>query len=480
MMCENAEDLYRNRSVEAPDFRQRVADVSAVGEPLRRGFIGGPNEVDPHGQTSCNGTVPLMNVAQPQPTPSVGLVTASNSKPWLVLIAAFLGWMFDGLEMGIFPLVARPALQELLGVNTDAEIGKWMGYITALFLIGAAAGGLVFGWLGDRVGRVRAMALSILTYSVFSGLCYFATEAWHLGALRFVAALGMGGEWSLGVALVMECWPEKHRPMLAAAIGAAANIGFAVIAVAGRWIPREEWRWVMLAGAAPALLTFFIRLFVPESEKWKASVRKDAASPVAEIFAPGLVKTTLLAIAFSSIALIGTWGSVQWLPLWADKMAGAQLPHAKADTQIVSALGAVVGCLIGPLIGGRFGRRPAYFALSLLSLVFCGWLFRGVNTYGALFLVLVGFVGATTAAFYGWLPLYLPELFPTRVRATGQGVSYNSGRILAAAGALSMGQLMTAFDGSYARAGAVISLIYVAGLILIWFAPETKGRPLPE
>ena len=403
-----------------------------------------------------------------------------NAKPWLVLVAAFLGWMFDGLEMGIFPLVARPALQELLHASTDADVGKWMGYITALFLIGAAAGGLVFGWLGDRIGRVRAMSLSILTYSVFTGLCYFATEAWHLGALRFIAALGMGGEWSLGVALVMECWPEKHRPWLAAAIGSAANVGFAIIALVGRWIPREEWRWVMLAGAAPALLTFFIRLFVPESERWKASVRTGVSRPMAEIFAPGLFKTTLLAISFSSIALIGTWGSVQWLPLWADKMAGPGVLNARADTQIMSALGAVVGCVIGAWIGGRFGRRPAYFCLSLLSLIFCGWLFRGVSEYGPLFLTLVGFVGVFTAAFYGWLPLYLPELFPTRVRATGQGLSYNFGRILAAVGALSMGRLMAAFDGSYAKAGAVITLIYVLGLVLIWFAPETKDKPLPE
>ena len=403
-----------------------------------------------------------------------------DQKPWLVLVAAFLGWMFDGLEMGIFPLVARPALQELLKVSNDAGVGQWMGYITASFLIGAALGGLAFGWLGDRIGRVRAMALSILTYSLFTGLCYFATEAWHLAGLRFIAALGMGGEWSLGVALVMECWPEKHRPWLAAAIGAAANLGYAAIALVGRYIPRENWRLVMLAGAVPALLTFFIRLFVPESQRWKESVKERVARPLQEIFAPGLAGKTLLAICFASIALIVTWGAVQWLPLWADQMAGARIPQAKADTQIASAFGAVVGCIIAPLLGGRIGRRPTYFLLCLLSLIFCAWLFRGVHEFGPLFLTLTALVGATTAAFYGWLPLYLPELFPTRVRATGQGLSFNFGRILAAVGALSMGHLMAFFGNSYAKAGAVISLMYVFGLVLIWFAPETKGKPLPE
>src|SRR5215207_3024311 len=179
----------------------------------------------------------------------------------LTLLAAFLGWMFDGMEMGIFPLVARPALQEMqaaAGILGEQFVQLWMGRITALFLIGAAAGGLVFGWLGDRIGRVRAMTWSILTYSIFAGLSYFAREPWQLGGLRFLGALGMGGEWSLGVALVMECWPADKRPLMAGLIGAAANLGYCLIAVIGMvfHITQDSWRWVMLVGAAPALLTF--------------------------------------------------------------------------------------------------------------------------------------------------------------------------------------------------------------------------------
>ena len=404
---------------------------------------------------------------------------------WMVLIAAFLGWMFDGLEMGIFPLVARPALQDLLGVTSDAAIGKWMGMITALFLVGAALGGLAFGWLGDRIGRVRAMSLSILTYSIFSGLCAFAGAPWHLGALRFIAALGMGGEWALGVALVMECWPEKHRPILAGVIGAAANVGFLLIAILGVFIriTPSSWRWVMVAGAAPAVLTFLIQIFVPESERWKASQKTKTGNEGTLhelIYTPRLLKNTLFGIAFASIALIGTWGSVQWLPLWADQMTGGKEPTAKAMTQILSGVGAIIGCFIGPWIGGRMGRRPAYFILCLASLLLCGLLFRTAREYNALFLIMVGAVGCVTAAFYGWFPLYLPELFPTRVRATGQGLSYNFGRILAAAGALSQGQLVAHYGGSYAQAGATITLIYTVGMFVVWFAPETRGKPLPE
>ena len=236
----------------------------------------------------------------------------------------------------------------------------------------------------------------------------------------------------------------------------------------------------MLAGAAPAVLAFFIQFFVPESEPWKAALKRGMVHPLKEIFSPAWLKNTLLAIAFASVALIGTWGSVQWLPAWADQLTGGTLPRAKALTQIVSGLGAVVGCLLGAWVGLGLGRRTTYFGLCVLSLGLCGILFRTMDHFGVLFLVLVGLVGSVTAAFYGWLPLYLPELFPARMRATGQGVCYNSGRLFAAGGALGQGQLMSFYNGSFAKAGAVITLVYILGMVLIWFAPETKDKPLPE
>ena len=412
--------------------------------------------------------------------------THANARgQWLVLTAAFLGWMFDGMEMGIFPLVARPALQEMqavAGVVDEHFVQFWMGRITALFLLGAAGGGLVFGWLGDRIGRVRAMTLSILCYSLFTGLAYFAQQPWHLGVFRFIAALGMGGVWSLGVALVMECWPSNKRPLMAGVIGAAGNVGYALIAVIGIFfsITRDSWRWVMLVGAAPAVLTLVITFFVPESERWKEAAKKGPLRPVREIFGPALFGKTLLAIAFASVALIVTWGIVQWIPLWADQMTGGKQPKVKACIQLVSAIGAILGCLIAPLIGERFGRRPVYFGLCLSSLLVCTFLFRTFSEYSTAFLATVGLVGLCTASFYGWLPQYLPELFPTRVRATGQGLAFNFGRILAALGAWQMGSIMAFFDKSYAKAGATLVLVYLVGMVLIWLAPETKDKPLPE
>jgi len=402
-----------------------------------------------------------------------------------VLIAAFLGWMFDGVEMGMFPLIARPALQEMQhgsALISDAFVGHWMGVITALFLLGAAIGGAFFGWLGDRMGRVRPMTICILVYSLFTGAILFAQTPIQLGALRFFAAFGMGGEWSLGVALVMEIWPDRHRSMLAGLIGAANNVGFLLIALAGMAIPvtQHSWRWVAMLGAFPAVLVLWIIRYVPESDRWKKAAATGHLQPLREIARTPLLKTTAIACVLSGIALIGSWGSVQWLPLWADKMAGSTMPAAKAYTQALIAVGAIVGAMIGAWLGKILGRRPAYFVFSLVSLLSCALLFRAINQYGAAFLLLAFWAGLVTTTFYGWLPLYLPELFPTRVRATGQGIALNMGRVLAAVGAIQMGVLMQTFKGSYARAGSVITLIYALGLLVIWLGPETKGRLLPE
>ncbi len=438
----------------------------------------------------------------------------------MVLLAAFLGWMFDGLEMGIHPLVAHPALEEFYetaqkadpaihaGLSKADYVSQWNGRITAFFLIGAALGGFVFGWLGDKIGRVKAMTLSILFYSGFTGLCYFTNSPISMGFLRFLAALGMGGEWSLGVALVMEAWPARNRPLLAGLIGAAANLGFMLIAVLVYLFPsflgshEGSWRLVLIAGATPAVLTFIIRIFVPESEKWQEAVKQEAdVNPMTEVFSSRWRVRTFLAIGLAGVALIGTWGTVQNIPTWVStttkitfqkaaakpdqkftevKLTDEQnviVTQARAKTQAISALGAIIGCLFGPLLGAWFSRRAAYALLCVASFGCCMWLFKNFSGVDEmLFQVAVFVVGMTTAAFYGWLPLYLPELFATRIRATGQGIAFNFGRILAAVGAIYTGTLVSQYgwDGM----GATLTWVYALGLVLIFFAPETKGKPM--
>jgi SHS family sialic acid transporter-like MFS transporter len=260
--------------------------------------------------------------------------------------------------------------------------------------------------------------------------------------------------------------------------------GFLVMGMegAGIQVAAGGWRWVLGVCAFPALLTFFIRMFVPESEKWQQAVQAAPRAQFTDIFAPPLRRRTMVAALLAGIALLGTWGSVQWIPPWVKKMTNDQ--DMVNYVQICSALGAIIGSFLGAVLGNQVSRRWAYLTLCAGSLLACAYLFRffeGAQTIDGHFLVVVALVGALTASFYGWLPLYLPELFPTRVRATGQGFSFNFGRIIAAGGALSMGFLVShVFEGSYSQAGATISLVYVFGIFLIWLAPETRGKPLPE
>ncbi len=406
----------------------------------------------------------------------------SNSGKWLVLAAAFLGWMFDGLEMGIFPQIARSALGKLLASGaTEDTIKWWHQIIDACFLFGAALGGLLFGWMGDRMGRVKAMAFAILVYSGFTGLLYFVQSPTQIAGLRFLAAIGMGGEWALGVALVMEVWDAKHRPLLAGLIGAAANVGFVIVGLIGSVIKVNEsnWRIFAIVGALPALLTFIIRMFVPESPKWQATQRVAPSRPLRELFSDKrLTLTALLAIGFASIALLGTWGAVQKIPAWVGAPGfPGKTPSAQGNVQMALGIGAIVGCMIAPLIAAWLNRRITFFLLCLGSLIACQLLFNYFNEYNTAFLAMSFVVGAVTASVYGWLPLYLPELFPTRVRATAQGISFNFGRIFAGVGGIVLGGSV---PGGYAKMGAAVSLIYIVGLVLIWLAPETKGRPLPD
>jgi MFS family permease len=501
----------------------------------------------------------------------------SNRGKWMALIAALLGWMFDGFEMGLFPLIGTPALQDLLGLEPgNPLIKQWFGVIIAVFLLGAATGGVFFGWLGDRVGRVRAMALSIFTYAIFTGLCGFATEAWHIAVLRFIASLGMGGEWALGVALVTELWPDRSRAFLAGLIGAAANVGFLLVALISlvmtqllteiqsfflsiglsadlvdRLFAHSGWRFLMIVGALPAILVFFIRLFVPESERWQHEKDRGATnhwansdlfgvlagaagaglivylwSPLGELSALGKAASAvrgigtilglvvailgfmfpvlrylsraqiaggmspgslamvrrrmLLGAALAGIALLGTWGFIQWTVQWATGMAGEAFPHAKEYTQISLALGAIVGTIVAAMMGDWLGRRVTYTLLCIGSMVACLILFQGNDAYSNSFLFWVFVAGGVTASFYGWFPLYMPELFPTSVRATAQGFAYNFGRVIAAIGTLQTATVMGFFDNSFPQAGSALSVIYLIGAVIIWFGPETKGKPLPE
>lgn len=532
---------------------------------------------------------------------------------WMALVAALLGWMFDGAEMGVFSMVGRAAMQDLLGFSgslsrdQEQQVGLFFGVVIAVFLVGAATGGVLFGWLGDRIGRVRAMSLSVLTYALFTGFCGFAQTPLQLGLLRFIAALGMGGEWSLGVALVMEVWPNRSRAMMAGLIGAAANAGYFLVGIIGIglnamlsqfevWlrecglsneivsmlVANKGWRFMMMLGTLPALLTFFFRIFVPESSKWEHErgrggtsqwMTADLIGVLIGAVGPGVIvwvwadarigltikavgtiggliiaivgyiypvlrflqrtyavselagaetgrtiRRMLLAACLSGVALIGTWGSTQWAMTWAGQLTQNAKPQSTAETndetaqtatspsfqaqfhsaiwnnpreytQICTSIGAIVGTILAAMLGDWLGRRLAYCFLCLTSLGSVLWFYQFHAEFGEEFLLASFVLGVCTASFYGWLPLYLPELFATRVRATGQGFGFNFGRILAAIAGLQVGSLLKLVDGYQTYAGlkggypvacSFVCFVYVIGMGLIWFAPETRGKPLPD
>jgi MFS transporter, SHS family, sialic acid transporter len=436
----------------------------------------------------------------------------SIAQRWLVLSTAFLAWMFAGMEISLFVLIARPAIIDLLGAHygpsqIEQVAAQWFAWYQAAFLLGAAAGGWVFGALGDRAGRTRAMAASVLCYSVVTGITYFASDPVVVWGLRFVACLGIGGAWPNAVALAVEGLPGVSRPLLAGLMGAAANVGFVLLGVVCYFflVTPESWRWVLLVGSTPAVLGAFAWVFVPESPRWLAGRRAAAsgappAQPVREILRPPLLSRTAIGICLGAIPVIGTAANANWLVPWADKAssvshvqaatpssdpAAPQVkrsgdPRLKAVTQITRSGGAVFGSLLGGWIASMVGRRLTYFLISLASFLTSTFIYNFLtpnDPWFSRFAFLLGFVGVT---YFGWLPLYLPELFPTRVRTTGTGVTFNSGRILAAASVLGAGVLAGWFHGDYARVGAFTGLVYVAGMVVICFAPDTTKNRLED
>jgi MFS transporter, SHS family, sialic acid transporter len=517
----------------------------------------------------------------------------SNRGAVAALIAAFLGWLFDGFEMGLFPLIGKPALQDLLPTSTAAEQGQWFTVIIAVFLVGAATGGVLFGWLGDKLGRVKAMTLAIFTYAIFTGLCAFVTGPVQFASLRFIASLGMGGEWALGVALVNEIWAGKNRAWIAGMIGAASNIGFLLTGVlslylnasldtVSHWISsmgisqgtadyllhNRGWRFLAVSGALPALINFFILIFVPESHKWEAEKKSGTTSHwatvdllgvlVAALAALGIIaiwtpqvfdkvgnvvaipvtivglgialwgylhpvrrymaraeiggsvlaaersvitRNLLIGAGLAAVALMGTWGSAQQAAKWASFLSpDGTKSNIIEYVVIATALGAILVTILAPLVADKLGRRVTYLLLCVVALGSAFVFFQTNHSYTGsgmpVWLITSAFLlGGLTASFYGFFPLYFPELFPTSVRATGQGFCFNFGRLIAAIGSLQFVNLMTLFGSEKvlqlsgdakriaqlqveANAFSVLSCVYVVGMVIIWLAPETKGHQL--
>jgi MFS family permease len=416
---------------------------------------------------------------------------------WMVLLVAWLGWVFDSMDGTLFSLVQKPSMTELMGPGaSEATIGFYSSVVFAVMLAGWAAGGICFGIAADYVGRTKALVATILIYSLFTGLSALAQNWWHLAAFRFITGLGLGGEWAAGAALVAEVWPDRLRAKAGAMLQSAAAFGYFFAALITRAVDVGSWRYVYLVGAIPAIFVLFIRLSVKEPERWievrdqrRLAKKEQKHKPseldgftLKQLFGPKLRRDTIVASSLAFTVLLALWGATMWIPS-VIREAGARQGLGSSDqtryaTYAVMLLngGSLFGYLgFGPL-ADRYGRRAAFLCFFIGGVILFPITFLMTTGITQIFFLLP-LVGVFTLGITSGFPIYLPELFPTRVRTTGVGLCYNLGRIVTAGGVLITGALV-GFFGSYAKAASSVSLIYLLGIILLSFARETRGGRL--
>ena len=401
---------------------------------------------------------------------------------WRVLCCACLGWALDIMDGYLYAIILFPAMTELLGTTQSSSIGWYGGIVLSIFMIGWALGGLIFGPIADLYGRSRTMALTILIYAGFTGLCAIAGSWQELAFYRFMTGLGIGGEWSAGAALIAESWPAKSRAKAAGIMQASGGIGFFLASLLYLFIGPYGWRWVFALGILPALVAFYIRRTLEEPERWLYAKADTSVRRLPALFRKPIRRDVIVGTCLAVVATFGYQGAIQWVPSWVSALLHAQgpravIPQVSLVTSVLNG-GGIIGCLCFPFIADRLGRRPAltiYFVGAALAVPIT---FSFVEDYSVAVLVspLVGFFGA--GVFTGFA-IYLPELFPTAIRATAQGFCYNFARFFSAAAPFVAGAMVSA-HGSFGRAITMIGLVYLLGLIVVIFARETKGQMLPE
>ncbi|HYM37588.1 MAG TPA: MFS transporter [Nitrospiraceae bacterium] len=413
---------------------------------------------------------------------------------WLVLFVAWLGWVFDSMDATIYAIVLHPALDELLRTSasgaTPEAIGWHGGLIFSIFLIGWAVGGVLFGIVADRFGRTKTLMATILIYAAFTGLAALSQEWWHLAVYRFLTALGIGGEWAAGAALVAEVWPDEKRAKAAGLLQSAWAAGFFLAALFNLVLRGYGWRALFIVGIVPAGVAFLVRLWVKEPERWMQAHRQEsviASGPcvkLAELFRGQLLRPTLVGSTLAFVAVFGLWGSTNWTPTLIGTLPDLQgLSREELSARVSYAImalnaGALFGYLSFAPLADRFGRRPVFALMCAGSLIMLPVTFLAPREYLHV-LLLLPVLGFFNNGIFSGFPIYLPELYPTRLRATGAGFCFNAGRVFASVGPFLTGWLMAAM-GSVGHAVSAVGLICVVGLLVLPFAPETRGRRLPE
>jgi MFS family permease len=435
-----------------------------------------------------------------------------NGYHWFVLIVCALGWLFDTMDQQLFNLARRPAITDLLGVapgdpGAAGRIAEYSGYATMIFMIGWATGGVFFGVLGDRIGRAKTMVMTILFYSIFTGLSVFSTGVWDFSLYRFLTGLGVGGQFAVGVALVAEVMPDRARPFALGWLQALSAVGNMMAAVIGMVLGQLEqsgsidsaWRMMFVVGALPAFLTILVFKKLKEPEQWqRAKDEKKHLGSMGDLFTdPRWRKNAIVGMLLAFSGVVGLWGigffSFDLLGSVLDKTFRAQglsetvIAGKKTFwigiASLLQNLGGFLGIYAFTHITAKIGRRSAFamgFVAAMLATAFTFW---NLKDFSDIFWM-IPLMGFCQLSLFGGYAIYLPELFPTRLRSTGTSFCYNVGRFVAALGPLSLGLLTSRVYSGYAEpmryAGVTMCLVFLLGLATLPFAPETKGKPLPE
>jgi MFS family permease len=427
---------------------------------------------------------------------------------WLVIAAAWAGWGFDVFDALLFNFVAPNCVPVLLGLQPGAPGAHaatvfWTGAITSILLIGWAAGGVLFGWLADRIGRKHALFATIAVYAAGTALCAAATNIWQLIAFRALASLGIGGEWGIGAALVAETVPENRRVEAGVILQSSSPLGIVLAStvnylIAGVWFaatPQTSWRYVFLAGLAPVVLALLIRIFVRESTHWTAAAAREHPPSPRELFSADIRKLTISGAGVAVTAVVSWWACNAFVPLLGSTLAAEHAAHfgMSADASRLLAetwkarasnafnFGGLLGAFAAIVLSRTMGRRPMYVAYFLYSALMLFVTF-GLDLAPPTRLAMLFFVGAGVYGVFGTFTFYLPELFPARLRATGSGLCYNIGRLVAAGGPLFVGMVSARAGGSSAVLSDTLLWVgvipLIAALTAKYFIVETRNRPL--
>ena len=385
--------------------------------------------------------------------------------------------------MHLYVLVAAPFVAELIGATDtrNEAVGWYSSWIQAAFLVGWALGGGFFGRVGDLIGRSRTLCLTILTYALFTGLAFFVQTWWQLLIVRFLAALGIGGEWAVGASLLSETWPRRWRPWIAAVLQSAVNIGVLLASCATFVLAGQSPRVVFLVGVLPALLVLWIRREVPETEEWRAAKRRgtDASPGIVDLFRGEVRRTTILTILVCSVSLSAHWAFIFWYQQHLRNLpdvislSPARRNELASIANLLVMVASILGNFLAAILALAIGYRRSIAGMCLaywLAMVAVYIVPRDHNTL----LALLPLMGASSGLF-ALFTMYLPPLFPVLLRTTGAGFCYNIGRIAAAAGTVVFGLFSNV--GDYRIALLCAGLLFVPAALLAMWLPELPDLP---